>query len=79
MKHHIIRLIVLIAMAVYALAFCTIIHRNLVVEDLCLFKRGDITLCNLHKAPRNVCRLYETIRNIFINRLFSHLYLKSLE
>ena len=79
MEEHIVGLIVLIAVTVDALSFFPIIHCNLVVEDLRLFECGEVTLSYLHKAPCNVCRLNETIRQIFVDRILGYMYFKRFE
>ena len=76
MEEHIVGLVVLIAVTVDALAYLIVIHGNLVIENLRLFKRGKVTLGNLHVCPRHIRRLDETIRQVFINRIFGHIYLK---
>ena len=79
MEEHIVGLVVLIAVTVDALAYLIVIHGNLVIENLRLFKRGEVTLGNLHVCPRHIRRLDETIRQVFINRIFGNLYLERAE
>ena len=53
MEEHVVGLVVLIAVAVDALAFW-IVAADLVVENLCLFKRGKVALGNLHIVVHDV-------------------------
>ena len=54
MEEHVVGLVVLIAVTVDALAYPVVVHGNLIVEDLCLFESGDVTLGNLHRGPCDV-------------------------
>ena len=79
MEEHIVGLVVLIAVTVDALAYLIVIHGNLVIENLRLFKRGEVTLGNLHESPCHIRRLDEAIRQVFIDRFFGNLYLERAE
>ena len=79
MEQHVVGLIVLIAVAVDTLAYRIVVHGNLVIENLCLFERGEIALGNLHVSPCNIRGFDETIRQIFVNGLFGYLYLKRIK
>ena len=61
MEEHIVGLVVLIAVAVDALTDLPVIHGDLVVEDLCLLKRGEVALGYLHEGPCHIRRLDETV------------------
>ena len=54
MEKHIVGLVVLIAVAVDALAYCLVITGDLVVEDLALFERGEVALGNFHVRPCDI-------------------------
>ena len=79
MKEHIVGLVVLIAVTVDTLTDLIVVHGNLVVEDLRLLKRGEVTLGNLHIGPCDIRWLDETIRQIFVDGFFSYRYLKRVE
>ena len=79
MKEHIVSFVVLIAMAVNTLAYCFVVHGNLVVEDLSLFKRGEIALGYLHVIPCDIRWLDEAIRQIFVDGLFGYMYFKRVK
>ena len=61
MKEHIVSLVVLVAVTVNTLAFLPVNTGNLIVEDLRLFERGEVALCNLHKGPCDIRWLDEAI------------------
>ena len=79
MEQHVISLIVLIAVTVNTLSLSLVVHCNLIVEDLCLFKRGKITLSYLHICPSHIRWLNQAIRQILVDGLFGYLYLKRVE
>ena len=74
-KQHVVSLVVLIAVTVDALAL-RVVAADLVVEDLCLFERGEITLSNLHVVIDDIRWLDEAIGQIFVDRLIGHMYLE---
>ena len=72
MEQHVISLIVLIAVAVNTLSLSFVVHCNLIIEDLCLFKCSKMTLCNLHISPCHIRWLNQTIGQILVDRLFGN-------
>ena len=79
MEEHVVGFIVLIAVAVDTLANFVVIHGNLVVEDLSLFKRGKVALGNLHEGPCHIRWFNESIRQVFVNWIFGYTYFKRIE
>ena len=79
MEEHIVRLIVLVAMAVDALADLTVVHGDLIVEDLRLLERSEVTLGNLHKGPCYIRRFDQTVRHIVVNGFRGNADLEGIE
>ena len=62
MEEHVVRPVVLVAVAVDALAYRLVVHGDLVVEDLCLLERGEVALGDLHVGPCDVRWFDEAVR-----------------
>ena len=78
-EEHVVRLVVLIAVAVDALAFLSVVHGDLVVEDLRLLKRSEVALGNLHKGPCYIRRFDQTVRHIVVDGLRGNADLEGIE
>ena len=78
MKEHIVSLIVLIAVTVDALPL-GIVAGNLIVENLCFFKRSDVALGYFHIVVDDIRRLYEAVGNVFVDRFLGYIDFKCLE
>ena len=78
-EEHVVGLVVLVAVTVDALAYLTVVHGNLVVENLRFFERGEVTLGDFHEGPGDIRGFDEAVRDIIIDGLLGYTDFKGVE